>query len=180
MQRFAFLAFGLSLLLTNTLAQTPSTDPQTLQALLTEVRQLRQDLQAGMAAVQRSEILLHRLEMQEAAVARALVRRDEQQSKLAEAQHNRKDTAARIKEMEEELHSTENVNLRREIEGTLPQFRARLEMWGNEEEQRQGKAIEAEEKLRIEETIRTELQKRLDELDKQLEKASLGRLAVAH
>jgi len=57
--------------------QTTPGDSQTLQALLSEVRQLRQDLQTTTIAAQRAQILLYRLQGQEAAVARASQRIDE-------------------------------------------------------------------------------------------------------
>ena len=57
--------------------QTTTGDSQTLQALLLEVRQLRQDLQTTTIAGQRVQILIYRLQGQEAAVARASQRLDE-------------------------------------------------------------------------------------------------------
>jgi hypothetical protein len=56
---------------TATFAQTTSPDPQTLQALLTEVRQLRQDLQVSLTRMQSAQILLSRLQLQEVSVSRA-------------------------------------------------------------------------------------------------------------
>src|SRR6266851_9632315 len=67
-------------------AQTASTDSQTLQALLDEVRQLRKDLQTTTVASQRVQIILYRLQLQEGAIARVQQRVDEVHSKLAEAQ----------------------------------------------------------------------------------------------
>jgi hypothetical protein len=51
--------------------QTASTDSQTLRELLAEVRQLRMDLETTSVASQRVQIILYRLQLQEAAVARA-------------------------------------------------------------------------------------------------------------
>jgi hypothetical protein len=66
-------------------AQTASTDLQTLQALLAEVRQLRLDLQITTVASQRVQIILFRLQLREGTVARAQQRVGEVHSKLAEA-----------------------------------------------------------------------------------------------
>jgi hypothetical protein len=56
----------LSLLLSSTacFGQTTTGDSQTLQALLSEVRQLRQDLQITTIAAQRAQILIYRLQGQ--------------------------------------------------------------------------------------------------------------------
>ena len=45
-----------------TAAQTASPDTQALQALVTEIRQLRLDLQATTIATQRVQIVLYRLQ----------------------------------------------------------------------------------------------------------------------
>ena len=45
-----------------TAAQTPSSDSPVLQALLTEIRQLRQDLQTTAAAIQRVQIVMFRVQ----------------------------------------------------------------------------------------------------------------------
>jgi hypothetical protein len=62
---------GLLLIAAPVLGQSASTDSQTLQTLLTEVRQLRHDLQTTTLAAQRAQILLYRLQGQEVVVARA-------------------------------------------------------------------------------------------------------------
>jgi hypothetical protein len=59
-----FLSFS-----TTCFGQTTTGDSQTLQALLSEIRLLRQDLQTTTIAAQRAQILIYRLQGQEAAVA---------------------------------------------------------------------------------------------------------------
>jgi hypothetical protein len=71
MNRSSILALGFLLSSTLCFGQTTPSESQTLQALLLEVRQLRQDLQTTTVAAQRAQILLYRLQGQEAAVARA-------------------------------------------------------------------------------------------------------------
>jgi hypothetical protein len=70
MNRSSILALGFLLSSTLCFGQTTPSESQTLQALLLEVRQLRQDLQTTTVAAQRAQILLYRLQGQEAAVAR--------------------------------------------------------------------------------------------------------------
>jgi len=70
MHRSCLLIPVLLLISAPVFGQSTSTDSQTLQALLAEVRQLRHDLQTTTIAAQRAQILLYRLQGQEAAVAR--------------------------------------------------------------------------------------------------------------
>ena len=66
-----------------TFGQTASSDSQTLQALLTEVRELRQDLRISLARIQGVQVLLSRLQTQQGSVTRASERLNDDRSKLA-------------------------------------------------------------------------------------------------
>ena len=86
-----------------TFGQTASSDSQTLQALLTEVRELRQDLRISLARIQGAQVLLSRLQTQQGSVTRASERLNDDRSKLADAQANQKHVAGRIKELSRSL-----------------------------------------------------------------------------
>ena len=66
-----FRAAFVLLIVTTAAAQTASPDTQALQALVTEIRQLRLDLQATTIATQRVQIVLYRLQTQTALATRA-------------------------------------------------------------------------------------------------------------
>jgi chromosome segregation ATPase len=150
--------------------QSSSTDSQTLQALLAEVRQLHHDLQTTTIAAQRAQILLYRLQGQEAIVARASQRLDDARARLVEVQSNRTKLTADIKKYEELVSQTENSPTdRKQIEDLLPQLKAKLAALENEEQQRQTREIEAEDELRTERAKLGELQVQLDRLEKMLE-----------
>ena len=89
MHRWLFSIVGPLLIATPAFAQSSSTDSQTLQALLTEVRQLRHDLQTATVAAQRVQIALYRLQRQEAAVAHATQSLTDARSRLANVVSNR-------------------------------------------------------------------------------------------
>jgi chromosome segregation ATPase len=164
------LLLGILLISTPAFGQTTPTDSQTLQALLAEVRQLRKDLQATTAAGQRAQILLYRLQVQEAAVARAQLHLDESRAKLTQAQAGRKQQAAHIKRIEDFLSHDENPAAdRKELEDRLPQLKAQLESFDAEEPQLQTNVMEAEDQLRAERAKLGELQELLDRLQKTLE-----------
>ena len=82
-RRSSLLTFGFLLFSTDCFGQSAPGDSQTLQALLSEVRQLRQELRTTTIAAQRSQILIYRLQGQEASVGRASQRREEAREKLA-------------------------------------------------------------------------------------------------
>jgi len=172
MNRSSLFVLGLLLLSTACFGQTTPADSQTLQALLSEVRQLRQDLQTTTIAAQRAQILIYRLQGQEAAVARASQRLDEAREKLARIQDDRKHVATDVKQHEDFISNTENPpTQRKEVEAVLPRLKTRLESLENEEQQRQTREIEAEQQLRAEEVRLSDLRDQLDRLDKVLENA---------
>ena len=167
----------LALLLTPSVvpAQTP-TDSQTLQSLLSEVRQLRHDLHSTTVSLQRSQILLHRLEIQENAVNRATQRRDEAESKVTEIEDNRKELASYIKQSEEQPDTAdknnEDANARQSLLLAVPQMKAKLQSLEDDAQQAQAKLVEGEEQLRLEQAKLADLEAQLDRLDKSLEEAA--------
>ena len=150
--------------------QSTSTDSQTLQALLAEVRQLRHDLQTTTIAAQRAQILLYRLQGQEAAVTRASQKVDDARARIAETQSNRSKLTSDIKRHEDFVSTTEQSPAeRKQVEEVLTQLKGKLASLENEEQQRQTREMEAEDQLRTERAKLGELQDQLDRLEKVLE-----------
>jgi chromosome segregation ATPase len=173
MNRLSLFVLGPLLFSTACFGQTTPGDSQTLQALLSEVRLLRQDFQTTTIAAQRAQILIYRLQGQEAAVARASQRLDEAREKLARIQDERKHLTTDFKQHEDFISNTENPpTQRKEVETVLPQLKTRLESLENQEQQWKTQEIEAEQLLRAEEVRLSDLRDQLDRLDKALENAS--------
>ncbi len=82
MHRPLLLILSLVLISVPVFGQSALTDSQTLQALLSEVRQLRQDLRTITIASQRAQVLLYRLQAQVSVVRRMQERVDDTRSKL--------------------------------------------------------------------------------------------------
>jgi len=169
MHRSGFLVLGLLLTSTTAVGQTSSTESQALQSLLAEVRQLRQDLRTVTATSQRVQILLFRLQVQEATVARLERRADDAHSSLAQTQSELKRLASEIKLREDMQSNSQNPVERKEIEEILPRLKAELESLRNTEQQFQARESEAEQELRGEQAKLSALQGQLDTLDKSLE-----------
>lgn len=164
MRRLYFLVsivFGIAIL---SLGQTTSSDSQTLQALLTEVRGLRKDLQVSLAGMQSAQILLSRLQLQEVAVTRASQHLDEAHSKLAELQVVLKSEATELGQWES--HSPIPGETQAQVEDALNRARADFEVSTSLGQQRQAAADEAEQQLRTEQERLKRLETQLDELVK--------------
>jgi chromosome segregation ATPase len=173
MNRSSLFVLVLLVFSTPCFGQTTPGDSQTLQALLSEVRLLRQDLRTTTVAAQRSQILIYRLQGQEAAVGRASQRLDEAREKLARTQDARKQAAVEVKRLEDFVSNTENPPTQRKaLENRLSELKTRLESLGSEEQQHQSREIDAEQQLRAEEVRLGDLRDQLDRLDKALENAS--------
>ncbi|HKO04973.1 MAG TPA: hypothetical protein VJW51_09505 [Candidatus Acidoferrales bacterium] len=173
------MIFALALLFFPRLAsgQTAPADSQTLQSLLAEVRQMRQELHTTTVAVQRAQILVYRVQTQDAAVARAFQRLDAARLKLSQVQSERRGLAAAIKRLEDTAEHSENPTERKEAEDTLGRVKERLENLGTQEQEAQAGETEATDQLRLEQAKLAELQAQLDRLDKALEDS--GRQPVA-
>jgi hypothetical protein len=143
-----------------------------MQALVTEVRLLRRDLQATNGNALKAQILLYRLQVQEAAVARASQHLNEERSRLTQTQDHRRQVAAGLKQNQESLDSDvdlSNPDNRKIVENAISRLKAELETLGVEEQQRQTAEMEAEEQLRNEQAKLSALEERVDRLEKDLD-----------
>jgi hypothetical protein len=150
---------------TATFAQTTSSDSQTLQSLLAEVRQLRQDLQVSLTRMQSAQILLSRLQIQEVAVSRASQHLDDARSKLAEVQVVIRSEASEIKHFEDAPNTGDNGP---QVEAALNRAKSDLEASTNLAQQRQSIETDAEQQLRTEQDKLSRLESLLDELVEQI------------
>ena len=138
-----------------------SSDSGDIRALLTEVRQLRQDFEVSLTRMESAEILRSRFEIQEVAVSRASQHLDDVRSKLAEVQVVQRSEASEIKHFEEAPNTGDNAA---QLEAALNRAKADLEASTNVAQQRQSTATDAELQLRTEQGKRSSLEALLDEL----------------
>ena len=150
-------------------AQTASPDTQALQALVTEIRQLRQDLQATTIVTQRVQIVLYRLQTQTALVTSAASRLEDARTSLGKLQSDRKVIAAQGLDMEEELKSQQDSARRKQLEVMLTSVKATVERTAADEQRLQSREIDADTQFRTEQRKLADLQDQLDRLDKLLD-----------
>jgi chromosome segregation ATPase len=154
-------------------AQTSPTDSDTLKALLTEVRQLRHDLQTTTVAAQRAQILIYRVQAQETVVRRMQERVDDARSRLAQVRSEQNNRALGMRQIEEKKSRSETPTTeQKDLEETLTQIKARFDADAIAEGEIQSRISDAEDRLRLEQAKLGELQNQLDRLDKTLESSS--------
>src|SRR5258708_8228950 len=107
MRRTWFFVLCFLLLSVSSLAQSTPTESQGMQALVTEVRQLRKDLQASNGYALKAQILLYRLQVQEATVARVSQHLNDVRSQLAQKQGHHQHLPAFLKQQAHSSHKTE-------------------------------------------------------------------------
>jgi len=175
MFRRAFLCVGVFLCTASAFGQatTPTTESQTLQALLAEVRQLRLDVQTAAFGARRAQILIHRLYVQEAVVARATQRLDEAKSAVDQFQARKRWQALQIKEYEDRRNRAENAAERKQLDDAISSLKSQMEASTPEEQEAQAGVTESTEQLRIEQAKLDQLQDELDRLDKSVMNAAI-------
>jgi chromosome segregation ATPase len=163
--RRALILLALSL---PALAQTSSPDTALTQALLTEIRQLRQDLQTTAATIQRVQIVMYRLQAQSGLLSRATQRLDDARTRCTVAQNQQRNFTTQIQQMEERLRANIDPAERKQVEEQLRRSKSSLEMFGNEEQQCRAREAEADSQFRVERAKLSDLEDQLDKLDKVL------------
>lgn len=164
----------IALLSTVTANAQSNSDAQGLEGIREEIRQLRQDLRTLVGTAQRAQILVARVQVQDAAVKRAQERIDETKSKLPAMQDEERHLNSELKRNEQLLEQSDdasaaNAAQRKDLQDSIAQLKALLEQRANSEQEMQAKLTEAEEQLRIEQAKLGRLQDELDRLDKTLE-----------
>jgi chromosome segregation ATPase len=144
-----------------------------VQALLVEVRQLRQDIEAMTVASQRVQIALYTLQMQDAAVARSAQRLDNAKNKCSGVEEHRSHAVSEVQRMESALASGKPSEAEtKDFQMMLAQRKSEVEAITAEAQRCQTTEAEASGQLRTEQVKMSELQDRIERLDKAL--ATLG------
>ena len=145
--------------------QAASSDTQTLQALLSEVRALRQDLRVSLNRTQGNQILLARLQLQEGAVTRASDHLNDARQKLLETRVRQRELSSELKRTEEALNTAANpADNPQDLQDRIKHIKSDLEIAGNTAQQQQTIETQAEQQLRDEQDKLSAIEGQLDEL----------------
>ena len=139
---------------------------------MSEIRQLRLDLQTTTITTQRVQIVLYRLQSQTALVTRAASHLEDVRSSLANVQSEKKTTSARQQQLEAASQRVGDNTERKQIEEVLGQAKAGFERLTADEQRLQASQADAETQFRTEQAKLAELQDQLDRLDKVLDSLS--------
>jgi hypothetical protein len=143
-----------------------STDAQLTQALLTEIRQLRQDLQLTAVTIQRVQIVMYRLQAQSAIMNRVTQRLDDARNRCTNAQNQSKMLTVEVQRNEDRLRTSQNPTEQKQLQDQIARFKSQIEMFTNEEQQCRMRESEADSAYRTERAKMSELEDQLDKLDK--------------
>ena len=147
-----------------------SKDSQALGALLTEVRQLRQDFEATALVTHKLQILLYRLQTQNTTVARLSRSIDDAHADVNQLKNERDKLAGDIKQHEDFVSSNLNASGdRKAVEDELPGLKEKLAWLDNQLQQVQEKESAAQEQLRSQEAKLERMEADFDRLEKSFE-----------
>lgn len=162
------------LLMTATIAsaQSSGSDNQAMQALLNEIRLLRQDLRANAVASQRLQILVHRLEVQEAAVTQATREFNDAHSRVTGMQERLKRLNEQVDRFQEEKDNATDPEQTKQLDDALKQMRGEIAVVQGQQPDADQKEGAAEDALRTAQQKLEELEDKLDRVDRELEALS--------
>ena len=148
--------------------QANQTDSQTLQALLVEVREIHNDVRLS----ESTQILLAELQLQQSAVTRAMQRRDDMRTRVAQIQEQERMMAAQIAQFEGRDSSTIDTAQKKQLAQMQDQFKAQVANLKAQEPERANDLADAENSLRKEQSALDSIQGQLDDVMKKLRPAA--------
>jgi hypothetical protein len=164
MRRAFFCMIALLAISACTFGQAASSDTQTLQALLSEVRALRQELRASLNRSQSMQILLARFQVQEGVVTKASDRLNESRQKVLDIHVHQKALAVEAKRLEDQLNSADTPQQQADLQERTKRAKSELDLAGDIAQQQQTTEIQAEQQLRDERGKLSAIESQLDEL----------------
>lgn len=154
----------------NRTGSTAPTDSQTLQAILSEIRQLRHDLQTSNAMAARAQVALFRIQREHEAVNRAMQRLNDARSKSERLETEKNNKALQTQQARDATNHDSNPEAQQHFEDVvLPTLKSQLEVLQRQEQQAKAQEAEAEQQLRDEQTRLAGLDDLLDRYSNALE-----------
>jgi chromosome segregation ATPase len=149
-------------------AQAPASDVQTLQALLTEVHQLRIALERSTQIAPRIQIAVERLKLQQEQVARITRQLDDLRRELDRSREEQPKIHQQLQMMTDETPQITDPQKRKELDDALRMFKLQSEQAEKSLQQMQVHEGELASQLQSEQARLTELNDRLDQMERAL------------
>jgi uncharacterized phage infection (PIP) family protein YhgE len=151
-------------------SQTPPAPPDSpvTQALLTEIRQLRQDLQFTASTIQRVQIAMFRLQAESTVLNAATQRADNVRERCEQVRTQRKGIAMQIEQDVARMRDSGNPVAQKTAEQQAVWLKTTSDELATAEGECAASQVEVENQLRAEQAKMSDLQDQLDKLDKSL------------
>jgi hypothetical protein len=144
-------------------------NPQTMQALLNEVRQLRLAIQRSNLSAYRAQIIIERTRSQQQRVDQLSEKLREMRERIDEMKIPQSESQDRLKKIESQLSEERDANKRRELEELQDEGKTRLKLLAQDEARRREQEAQLASQLQVEQARLAELNDQLDALQHELE-----------
>ena len=145
-----------------------TTPPDVLQALLVEVRGLRQAMEQMASAGPRVQLALGRLQLQEQRVNTLSRRLEDLKTKIAEANNGMEEASEQLTTFERMAKETPEFDKRKEIEAMLDGFKRQVTRTSAEIQRLQNEESIVGQDISTEQARWSEINQRLEELERSL------------
>jgi predicted nucleic acid-binding Zn-ribbon protein len=152
----------------NAAGSAPASDAL-VQALLVEVRQLRLALERSAIVAPRIQVMLQRMQMQQDAANRASKDLDDVRNQISNLSNQERGMSVQLKDLEQRMVSEQDPARRKSLESELRIVKSISEQQVTAVSQLRGREAEAEGRLQTEQAKLSELNERLNVLERQLE-----------
>jgi chromosome segregation ATPase len=149
-------------------AQNLSSDPQTLQTLLSEVHQLRLALERSTQMAPRIQIAVERLKLQQEQVARTTRLLEDLRHNMDKSRSDLSKNQQRLEAMTAEFDQSTDPNRKRELDEVTKMLKFENEQTEKALQQMQAREGELAGQLQSEQPRLTELNDRLDQIERAL------------
>jgi chromosome segregation ATPase len=149
-------------------AQGTSASPDVLSALLTEVRGLRAAMEQMASAGPRIEVALGRVQLQEQRVNNVLRRHTEVRERLAATEREAENFLRQMESLQLALQTLSDDNERKEMQHQLAQIKGLHTQTGADLQRLRTEEVEAAQLIALEQGRWTEINQRLEELERAL------------
>lgn len=144
-------------------------DQQVLQALLSEVRQLRLTLQRTNLSVFRAQIMIERLRTQQERVERLARQLEENQNEITGSALSQSQLSERSRDLESQIKLEQDVGRRAQLEAQYRELKYITDQQTERETQLRSRQAQLTTQLQAERTKLDEIDSRLEALEQQLE-----------
>ena len=148
---------------------SPTSSSGALDAVVKEVRLLRQALERQAATAARSQLIIARLTLYDQRAARARAAVDRLEGEVANAERERERLLAAAREMERSLEQVTDPDRRQQLESDSRMLRARIVEAETERARSSTRLSQANQALDLETGRYDELERWLNDLDRQLQ-----------